>query len=86
MKFALMNYHYLRYPIEKFLDKAADSPFDSVDLYCAAPQLNMFDYTLRSLIKLDKEISARKLYISCKLLHTGQDNERKQHPVLSKSG
>ncbi len=46
MKFALMNYHYLRYPIEKFLDKAADSPFDSVDLYCAAPQLNMFDYTL----------------------------------------
>ena len=63
MKFALMNYHYLRYPIEKFLDKAADSPFDSIDLYCAAPQLNMFDYTLWSLIRLDKEISARKLNV-----------------------
>lgn len=63
MKFAPMNYHYLRYPIEKFLDKISDSPFDSVDLYCAAPQLNMFNYTLRSLISLDKEISARKLNI-----------------------
>lgn len=63
MKFAPMNYHYLRYSIEKFLDKVAESPFDSIDLYCAAPQLNMFDYSLSKLINLDKEISKRNLSI-----------------------
>ena len=46
MKFAPMNYHYLRYPIKKFLDKVERSPFDSIDLYCSAPQLNLFDYPL----------------------------------------
>ena len=34
MKFAPMNYHYLRYPIKKFLDKVERSPFNSIDLYC----------------------------------------------------
>ncbi len=93
MKFALMNYHYLRYPIEKFLDKAEDSPFDNIDLYCAAPQLNMFDYTLRSLIMLDKEISSRKLNImaltpeNCTypINFCTQDNKGKQYSILSKS-
>lgn len=46
MKFAPMNYHYLRYPIKKFLDKVERSPFNSIDLYCSAPQLNLFDYPL----------------------------------------
>ena len=50
MKFAPMNYHYLRYPIKKFLDKVESSPFDSIDLYCSAPQLNIFDYSLSRLI------------------------------------
>lgn len=30
MKFAPMNYHYLRYPIKKFLDKVERSPFNSM--------------------------------------------------------
>ena len=56
MKFAPMNYHYLRYPIKKFLDKVERSPFNSIDLYCSAPQLNLFDYPLSRLIELKKEI------------------------------
>ena len=28
MKFAPMNYHYLRYLIKKFLDKVESSPFE----------------------------------------------------------
>lgn len=63
MKLAPMNYHYLRYSLEKFLDKAADSPFDSIDLYCSAPQLNLFDYPLSRLLKLDREIRARGLSV-----------------------
>ncbi|SHO43822.1 sugar phosphate isomerase/epimerase family protein [Anaerocolumna xylanovorans] len=63
MKFAPMSYHYLRYPIAKFLDKVESSPFDSIDLYCCAPQLNIFDYPLSSLIDLDKEIRRRHLKV-----------------------
>ena len=63
MKFAPMNYHYLRYPIRKFLDKVERSPFDSIDLYCSAPQLNLFDYPLSRLIELKKEIEARHLSV-----------------------
>lgn len=63
MKLAPMNYHYLRYPITKFLDKVEQSPFDCIDLYCSAPQLNMFDYPLSRLIELDKEIRRRHLSV-----------------------
>ena len=56
MKFAPMNYHYLRYPIKKFLDKVERSPFNSIDLYCSAPQLNLFDY-------LYFTMSGEKIYI-----------------------
>ena len=63
MKFAPMNYHYLRYPIKKFLDKVERSPFNSIDLYCSAPQLNLFDYPLSRLIELKKEIEAHHLSV-----------------------
>lgn len=63
MKFAPMNYHYLRYPIKKFLDKVERSPFDSIDLYCSAPQLNLFDYPLSRLIELKREIDAHHLSV-----------------------
>lgn len=63
MKFAPMNYHYLRYPIKKFLDKVESSPFDSIDLYCSAPQLNIFDYSLSRLIELDRDIRQRNLKV-----------------------
>ncbi|HEX3038068.1 MAG TPA: sugar phosphate isomerase/epimerase family protein [Oscillospiraceae bacterium] len=63
MKLAPMSYHYLRYSLEKFLNKIADSPFDSIDLYCSAPQLNLFDYPLSRLIKLSKEINKRSLSV-----------------------
>lgn len=63
MKFAPMNYHYLRYSIKKFLDKVERSPFDSIDLYCSAPQFNIFDYTLDRLIGLDRDIRKRGLSV-----------------------
>lgn len=63
MKFAPMNYHYLRYPVEKFLNKVERSPFNSIDLYCSAPQLNLFDYPLSKLIELDRDIRRRNLEI-----------------------
>ena len=63
MKLAPMNYHYLRFPVRKFLDKVADSPFDSIDLYCSAPQLNIFDYRLGTLLALDRDIRERGLSV-----------------------
>ncbi|MCR5008009.1 MAG: sugar phosphate isomerase/epimerase [Oribacterium sp.] len=63
MKLAPMNYHYMRYPLRKFLDKVADSPFDSIDLYCSAPQMNIFNYTLGTLLELDKDIRSRGLSV-----------------------
>ena len=67
MKFAPMNYHYLRYPIKKFLDKVERSPFNSIDLYCSAPQLNLFDYPLLRLIELKKGSGTLSLsqFITC---------------------
>lgn len=63
MKLAPMSYHYVRYPIEKFLDKVERSPFDSIDLYCSAPQLNMFDYPVSRLLELDKSIRCHHLSV-----------------------
>ena len=55
MKFAPMNYHYLRYPIKKFLCiKWKRSPFNSIDLYCSAPQLNLFDYPPFKIDRIEK--------------------------------
>ena len=39
------------------------SPFNSIDLYCSAPQLNLFDYPLSRLIELKKEIEAHHLSV-----------------------
>lgn len=64
MKFAPMNYHYLRYPLTKFLDKVERSPFDSIDLYCSAPQLNLFDHPLSHLLELDGELRRRHLTVT----------------------
>lgn len=61
MKFTLMSYHYLRYPIRKYLDKMERSPFDGLDIYCTAPQLNPFDYNLGDLLQLDRDIKDRHL-------------------------
>ena len=64
MKFAPMNYHYLRYPLTKFLDKVERSPFDSIDLYCSAPQLNLFNHPLSHLLELDGELRRRHLSVA----------------------
>lgn len=61
MKFTLMSYHYLRYPIRTYLDKIASSRLDGLDIYCTAPQFNPFDYELNDLIQLRGDIRDRRL-------------------------
>lgn len=63
MRLALMNYHYLRYSLKTFLDKAEQSPFEYVDLYCSAPQLDIFNYPLARLIELKKALQHRRLEV-----------------------
>ncbi len=63
MKLAPMNYHYLRYPIKKFLDKIERSPFQYVDLYCSAPQLNLFDCPVSYILELDKDLRRRNIKV-----------------------
>lgn len=63
MKFIPMTLHYLRYSTKKWLDKLERSPFDTLDLYMSAPQLNAFDYPLGDLIELDRELRRRKLSV-----------------------
>ena len=85
MKLAPMSYHYVRYPIEKFLDKVERSPFDSIDLYCSAPQLNMFDYPVSRLLELDKSIRRHHLSVMAmtpEFLHSGYPDPGVQHPLL----
>ena len=61
MKFTLMSYHYLRYPIRKYLDKMERVGLDGIDIYCTGPQLNPFDYSLGALIQLNRDIRDRHL-------------------------
>ena len=63
MKLILMNYHYLRYPLEKFFDKLQELGFDEMELYCSEPQMNIFDYGLSKLIALEKDLERRKLHV-----------------------
>lgn len=63
MKLLLMNYHYLRYPLERFLDKMQKLEVGEMELYCSGPQLNIFDYPLSKLIALDRELRRRKLRV-----------------------
>lgn len=56
-----MSYHYLRYPIRKYLDKMQRSDLDGLDIYCTAPQLNPFDYKLGDLLQLNRDIKDRRL-------------------------
>lgn len=65
MKFIPMTYHYLRFSPKQYLDKLERSPFDMFDLYMCAPQLNAFDYALKDLLNLGKEIKKRKLQVYC---------------------
>ena len=38
-RFSLGSYHYLRYPMEYFLDTAVELGIENVELWAAAPQL-----------------------------------------------
>ena len=63
MDFAWMNYHYSRFPMSKFFNKVTETPFNKIELFLAAPHLNVFDYPLRKLLEMDREIQKRKLEI-----------------------
>ena len=65
MKLLPMNYHYLRYPLSKFLDFVESSPFiQEIDLYCAAPQLDVFHVSLKKLLDVDRELQQRDIQVN----------------------
>jgi protein FrlC len=65
MKFAAMNFHYIRYPLECFLDDAVDLGFRYVELWAAAPHLNIYDADGGQARRLKRELKARDLSIQC---------------------
>ena len=65
MKLLPMNYHYLRYPLSKFLHFVESSPFiQEIDLYCAAPQLDVFHVSLKKLLDVDRELQQRDTQVN----------------------
>lgn len=65
MKLAAMNYHYIRYPLNYFLDHVEQSPLRYIEFYAAAPHLNIYTYTLNNLVQVKKAIKERNLEIVC---------------------
>lgn len=63
MKLMPMDYQYLRYSTTKFLDKIANSVYDTVDLYLSGPQLNVFDYSLSQLLQLNRDLKKRQITV-----------------------
>lgn len=65
IKIIPMNYHYQRYPLAKFLDYVQRSPFrKEIDLYCAAPQVDILHCSIKEILELDKQLTCRGLAIN----------------------
>jgi protein FrlC len=65
MKFAAMNFHYIRYPLERFLNDAVNVGFRDVELWAAAPHFNIYDVDGGQVRRLKREIKSRELSLHC---------------------
>jgi fructoselysine 3-epimerase len=65
MEHVAMNFHYIRYPLSIFLDRVEHSLFKHIELYAAAPHLNIYDCTSADVSFVKKEIEQRKLKLVC---------------------
>jgi protein FrlC len=65
MIFAAMNFHYVRYSLERFMDDCVASGFRDIELWAAAPHFNIDDVDGERLRRLRREIEARTLTLRC---------------------
>ncbi|MBT2700764.1 protein FrlC [Neobacillus sp. B4I6] len=60
-----MNFHYLHYPLDYFLDAMVKYEFEKIELWGAAPHLYVEDLSLTAIRAIKKEIARRDLEVVC---------------------
>lgn len=60
-----MNFHYLHYPLDYFLDAMVQFQFEQIELWGAAPHLYVEDVTLAEIHSIKRKIDQRQLKVVC---------------------
>lgn len=60
-----MNFHYLHYPLEFFLDAMVKYKVQQIELWGAAPHLYVEDLTISEISNIKREIDQRELKVVC---------------------
>jgi fructoselysine 3-epimerase len=60
-----MNFHYLHYPFEYFLDAMVKFEFQQIEVWGAAPHLYIEDLSLQDIRRTKSEIHQRELTVVC---------------------
>jgi len=60
-----MNFHYLHYPLESFLDDMVRFQFENIELWGAAPHIYVEDLSLSDINRIKREIDQRGLRVVC---------------------
>ncbi|MEH7384516.1 TIM barrel protein [Bacillus sp. JJ1521] len=60
-----MNFHYLHYPLQYFLDSMVNYRFRRIELWGAAPHFYVEDLTVSEIRHIKKEIETRELEVIC---------------------
>lgn len=60
-----MNFHYLHYPLNYFLDAMVKYEFEQIELWGAAPHLYVEDISLADIRSIKKECHQRQLKVVC---------------------
>lgn len=60
-----MNFHYLHYPLEYFLDAMVNFQVEQIELWGAAPHLYVEDLTISEISNIKREIDQRELKVVC---------------------
>lgn len=60
-----MNFHYLHYPLDYFLDAMVQYQFEQIELWGAAPHLYVEDLSLSEIRLIKREIDRRELKVVC---------------------
>jgi fructoselysine 3-epimerase len=60
-----MNFHYLHYPLECFLDAMVKYKVQQIELWGAAPHLYVEDLTISEISNIKREIDQRELKVVC---------------------
>lgn len=64
-RFALGSYHYLRYPLDYFLDTAVELGIGTVELWAAAPHLCLDILDREALTRTARQLRERDLRVCC---------------------